>query len=397
MSGARRVMVVAGEASGDRHAAGLVAAAKAHCPELVFDGVGGRCLEREGVTLHHRAEDLGVVGISEVLARLGEIRAALKDLKRRVRETRPDALLLVDFPDFNLMLAKAAVAAGVPVVWFISPQLWAWRSGRVKVIRERVRRMIVFFPFERDFYREHGVPVTYAGHPLAGTGRVDVDVADARRRLGLDPGQSVYGLLPGSRRGEIERHLTPMLETARRVLESDPGAAFLLPVADTLSPELVDDPVAASGLPVVALRGAFTGALDACDAALVASGTATLEVALRGVPPVVVYKTSTLTYWIGRMAVKVPYVSLVNLVVGRGLVPELLQAAFTPESAAAALLEHGRPGPTRDAVLAGLVELGEKLGGGGAYERAAEALLAELDLGAHDAETGEHAPEETRR
>jgi len=186
------------------------------------------------VHLHHHAKELAVVGFSEVLAHLPEIRGALKDLRRRLREDPPAALVLVDFPDFNLMLAKTAAQVGVPVVYFISPQLWAWRKGRIKQIRRRVRRMIVLFPFEEQFYREQGVAVTFSGHPLAEAAGARVPTAEARRALELPQEGLVIGLLPGSRRSEIGRHLGPMLEAAARIAQLQPGTEFVVPVAETL-------------------------------------------------------------------------------------------------------------------------------------------------------------------
>jgi lipid-A-disaccharide synthase len=375
---AHRMMVITGEASGDAHAAGLVAEARRRLPHLRVDAVGGKYLASAGANILHDERELSVVGISEVLVRLPALRRVYRDLKSRLLEDPPDLLLLVDFPDFNLKLGGVAARAGIPVVYFISPQVWAWRPRRVKLIRRVVRRMIVFFPFEETFYREHGVPVSYVGHPLVDRIGERVNANEARRRLGLSPGNPVIGLLPGSRPGEIGRLLEPMLRTASHVLESEPKASFLVPVAESLPPGLVEEPCTRSGLPVVPLRGAFAGQIDACDAALAASGTATLEVALRGVPPVVVYRTSWLTYAIGRMAVRVPHVSLVNLVARRRLVPELIQGEFEPEVAARHLLELVRDGPPRREVLAGLAEVRERLGEGGSYVRAAEALVDEI-------------------
>lgn len=374
-----RVMIVAGEASGDRHGAGLVRQALALAPELRFEGVGGGHLERAGVHLHHHAKELAVVGFSEVLAHLPEIRGALKDLRRQLREDPPAALVLVDFPDFNLMLAKTAAQVGVPVVYFISPQLWAWRKGRIKQIRRRVRRMIVLFPFEEQFYREQGVAVTFSGHPLAEAAGARVPTAEARRVLELPQEGLVIGLLPGSRRSEIGRHLGPMLEAAARIAQLQPGTEFVVPVAETLERGLLLPAVERARAPVKLIEGDFERAVDACDAAIVASGTATLEVAIREVPPVVVYRTSPLTWWIGTMAVRVPHVSLVNLVAERELVPELLQRAFTPERTAAAVLELALPGARREQVLEGLRDVRRRLGNPGAYRRAAGALIEVLE------------------
>ncbi len=319
------------------------------------------------------------MGISEVRERLPAIRRALAEIKRRLREDRPDVLLLVDFPDFNLHVAGVARQLGIPVVYFVSPQIWAWRARRIKQIKQRVTRKIVLFPFEQEFYAREGVPVTFAGHPLADHVAHPLEAGEARRRLGLDPGGPVFGLLPGSRSGELARMLEPMLDTARLVLEAQPGAAFLIPVASTVDPEPVHEAAARSGLPVVALRNAFDEIAQACDSALVASGTATLELAVRGVPPVVVYRTSRTTYLIGRMAVRVPFISLVNLIAERELVPELIQEDFTPQRAAAELVRLGCPGDARQDLLEGLREVRARLGPPGAYARAAAAMVEVLD------------------
>ncbi|GAB4222701.1 MAG: lipid-A-disaccharide synthase [Acidobacteriota bacterium] len=373
-----RILVVAGEASGDTHAAGLIREARALLPGLEFAGMGGPAMRRAGVEILHDAADVAVVGIAEVFEKLGSIRRTMADLKRRLAGERWSAVLLVDLPDFNLHLAARARRLGLPVVYFISPQLWAWRPGRVRRIRRRVDRMLCLFPFEERFYREHGVPATFVGHPLADYDGPSRPADQARRRLGLPAEAPVFGLLPGSRSGEIARLLEPMIETARLVLEQRPDAAFLVPVADTLDSGAIVERVARTGLPIVALKGAFDALIEACDAALVASGTATLEVAVRGVPPVVVYRMAPTTYLLGRMTVRVPHVSLVNLIAERRLVPELIQREFTPQRAASELLRLGLPGENRDAVLEGLREVRRRLGPPGAYRRAAEALVAVL-------------------
>ncbi len=379
MNPARRVMVVAGEASGDQHAAGLVSEARRIDPDLSFFGVGGDCLRRVGTQIEHEARALSIVGISEVVVQLPTVLAILRDLRARLRRERPAALLLIDLPDFNLALAKTAHSLGVPVVYFISPQVWAWRRGRVKTIKQNVARMIVFFPFEAEFYREHQVPVTLAGHPLAEHGGRLTPPADARRRLGLEPTSPTFGLLPGSRRSEIHRLLDPMFATAREVLKSEPKAQFVMPVAQTLDPADLQSAAVRSSLPVVAMANAFDLMVDACDAAVCASGTATLELAAHDVPSVVVYKTSFLTYTIGRLAVTVPHISLVNLLANQRLLPELIQADFQPAVAARELLALGTAGPRRSAVMSGLANVRRGLGPPGAYQRAAQALLEVLD------------------
>lgn len=377
--GAREVLVVAGEASGDKHAAGMIAAARALDPGLRFAGIGGPRMRAAGVEILFEAAEISVVGISEVIERLPAIRRALRTIKARLSERKPAALLLIDFPDFNLTVAKHAARLGVPVVYFISPQVWAWRARRVHQIRQRVRRMLVLFPFEEAFYRAHGVNVTFVGHPLADYEGREYSVSDARRRLGLPTAGPVYGLLPGSRAGEIARHLQPMIDAAHLIAAHQPRAAFLIPVAETVDSGTIFEATSRSGLPIVALQSAFDPIVEALDAAIVASGTATLEVAVRGVPPVVVYRTSRTTYWLGRMALRVPFISLVNLLAERALVPELIQDAFTPEAAAAEAMRLGTHGPERDRVIAGLAGVRAKLGAPGAYDRAAAALLEVLD------------------
>jgi lipid-A-disaccharide synthase len=378
MSSARRVLIVTGEASGDAHAAGLVREARRLDPTLQFEGMGGPALRDEGVTVLFDAADVSVVGITEVLEHIGPIWRRLRALKQHLAASRPDLLLLVDFPDFNLRLASEARRLGIPVVYFISPSVWAWRTGRVHRIKRDVTRMLTLFPFEKEFYDRHGVPATFVGHPVADGIPQETSVTETRRRLGLDRGAPVFALLPGSRTGEIRRLLDPLLETARETLRFVPKAAFLIPIARTVDAALLESAAARSGLPVVALSNSFDEIAAASDAAVAASGTAVLELAVRGVPAVVVYRTTWTTYAVGRLALKVPHISLVNLLTGREVLPELIQNDFTPEAAARELIALGMPGPRRDAALIGLAEVREKLGAPGAYRRAAAALLEVL-------------------
>jgi lipid-A-disaccharide synthase len=374
-----RVLVVAGEASGDQHAAGLVREARQLDPELRFFGAGGDQLRAQGCEIIHDAKSLGIVGIAEAISQLPTVLAILRDLTRRLERERPAAVLLVDLPDFNLRLARRAAALGIPVVYYISPQLWAWRTGRIRTIQRVVRRMIVLFPFEESFYRQHGVDVVFSGHPLAERAHRDLAAPEARTRLGLDPQAPTFGLLPGSRRSELARLFEPMMQTARCVLQQEPRAQFVTPVAATLDSSELQLLASRSGLPLVAVPNAFELVVDACDAVVCASGTATLQVAIRDVPPVVVYKTSWSSYLIFRSALKVPHISLVNLIAERELVPELIQRDFTPQRAADALLALGRPGPRRETVLAGIEQVRSKLGEPGAYRRAAAALMSVVD------------------
>lgn len=377
MAAERHVLIVAGEASGDRHGAGLVRASLARDSGLLFEGVGGRAMADAGVTLHQDAAHMGVVGLVEVLRSLRLHLRTLRQLRRILREGRPSLCVLVDYPDFNLALAKTARQVGVPVLYFVSPQVWAWRRGRIRTIARRVDRMLVLLPFEEELYREAGVPVEFVGHPLADEIPGPADREACRARLGLQPAGPVVGLLPGSRLSEIERHLDPLLEAAARVAGAHPRALFLLPVASTLDAGAVREAVAArGGPPVRVVEESFDEVVGACDVAAVASGTATLEVGLRGVPLVVFYRTSPLTHAIARRVVRLPWVSLVNLVAGREVAPELIQSDFTAERLAGEIERLLGDGDARGKAVAALEEVAARLRGAGAYDRAAEILVA---------------------
>lgn len=369
------VLVVAGEASGDRHGAGLVRAVRALDPGLRFSGVGGREMAEAGVTLYQDVARLGVVGLVEVLGCLPVLWRTYRTLKHALHERRPALCLLIDYPDFNLLLARQARRAGVPVLYFVSPQLWAWRRGRIRTIADRVDRMLVLFPFEVDLYREAGVPVEFVGHPLADEVIPPRNRDACRSRLGLVSKGPVVGLLPGSRRSEVARHLAPMLEAAELLGRSHPSVRFVLPVARTLDADDLRERVAARDVRnVLVADGSFDDAVGACDVAAVASGTATLEVGLREIPLVVVYRTSALTHAVARRVVHLPHVGLVNLVAGRQVAPELIQQDFTPERLAATLDHLLRHEESRSRTIADLGEVRRRLRGGGAYARAAEIL-----------------------
>jgi lipid-A-disaccharide synthase len=375
-----RILISAGEASGDRLGAGLARALLARRPELQLFGMGGEKMAAAGVELVQDAEKVSVVGIFDVLAHLPAIRRAMRELEGRLRDPAPDLVVPVDFPDFNLRLSARATRAGLPVVYLVSPQIWAWRPGRVRTIRERVRRMLVLFPFETRIYEEAGVPATFVGHPLAEPG----DPAPARDamagELGLDPGHPVLALMPGSRRIETARLLPVMLAAAARLERERGELQFLLPLAPALDERWARESVAASGLRrVVVHRGDFPRVLAACDAGVVAAGTASLEAAVAGLPLVVVYRMGWFSYWIGKSLVNVKDVALPNLVAGRRVVPELIQSECTPARIAAELGRYlDEPGRVAS-VRRDLDDVRRALGGPGVYERAADAVLAELD------------------
>jgi lipid-A-disaccharide synthase len=371
-------LVVAGEASGDLHAAGVVRAVRARCPEATFFGMGGEQLRSAGVETQFDAAELAVMGITEVIPRLPRIFGALRGLARLAEERRPTAALLVDLPDFNLRLAKRLRRAGIRVVYYVSPMVWAWRPGRTRQIAAYVDQLLCIYPFEEPFLRERGVPATYVGNPLLEEPGPVKSGAEARTALGLDPRLRTLALLPGSRASEIERIFPSMLGAAARLAEAGP-LQIIVPVAPTVDARRLARLVEGQKLPVHLsvhlMVGRTADLLAAADAAFVASGTATLETLLAGRPMVVVYRVSWLTWLIGRLLVRVAHVAIVNLLAGRRLVPELLQGAMKPEAMAAALRQVWEDSGKRAELLAGYQSVRESLGGPGASDRVAAVLL----------------------
>ena len=374
------LLVVAGEASGDLYGARLVAELRKLVPDLACFGLGGDELQRVGCASVAHSRDIAVVGFTEVLGVLAKARRIFRDLLSETERRRPAAALLIDSPGFNLRLARRLRRLGVPVVYYVSPQIWAWRQGRVKGIARRVRKMLVLFGFEVDFYRRHGVDVRHVGHPL-----VD-EVPRLPHVLERGDGERPrIALLPGSRENEVRSLLLAMLRALELVHRERPIEAVLLE-APSLDPALLDSILAESSLPVerVRLGGGAAGArgrfaaLADCHLALCASGTATLEVGLIGTPMIVLYRVSYFTSLLGRMLLRVPHVGLVNLVLGREVAPELLQDDVRPDrirSVVERLLGD------RAALLAmrrDLEPLRERLGESGASRRAAEEVAAVL-------------------
>lgn len=367
-----RLLISCGEPSGDLYAAELVRHLWPLVPELQVAGLGGDRLAEQGARLLAHVRDLAVVGIVEVLSHLGRLRRTFGGVLEEVDRLRPDAAVLVDYPDFNLRLARQLHRRGIPVVYYVSPQVWAWRKGRVRAIRETVRRMLVIFPFEEELYREAGVPVTFVGHPLVDLIQPPADRAGVLRDAGLDPERPVIALLPGSRRKEIGLNLPPLAGAVDALRVARPDLQFLLAVAPSIDPGTVR--AGLEGRPVELVAGRAHAVLGACQVALVASGTATVEAALLDAPMVVVYRLSNLTYHLGRRLVKVPHFAMVNLIAGRRVVPELIQHEFTPERVAEEALALLDPqGPVR-LLRSGLAEVRSRLGGPGASARAAAAV-----------------------
>jgi len=327
----RTIMIVAGETSGDLHGSSLVRAMREIDPGLQFRGIGGRRMQEAGVELMANAADMAVVGLTEVIVKLNNIRKVLNLMKADLMAKKPDLLILIDYPDFNLMLGKAAKALGVRVFYYISPQVWAWRRGRIKKIRAIVDKMAVILPFEEQLYREEDVDATYVGHPLLDTVRTKYTRQEALEKFGLQEGATTVGLLPGSRDTEIARLLPVMMNAAEILVKKLPRVQFVLPLAETLEQAFVENILQQSPVPVRIVQNDTYDAIHLADIVIVASGTATLETALLGKPMVIVYKVSPLSYYIVKKIVTVEHIGLANIIAGKTIVPELIQDEANPE------------------------------------------------------------------
>jgi lipid-A-disaccharide synthase len=334
---ALRIALVAGEASGDILGSGLMRAIKARHPDAQFIGVGGPLMEAEGMRSYFQMERLSVMGLVEVLGRLKELLARRKLLIQTLIDEKPDVFIGIDAPDFTLNIELKLRQAGIKTVHYVSPSVWAWRQKRVLKIREGCDLMLTLLPFEARFYEEKGVPVRFVGHPLADTIPLEADRDAARAELGLDGGP-VVALMPGSRGGEVGRLGGLFFDAAERLLAQRPNIRFVLPCASPQRRVQIEQLLQGRDLPLTLLDGRSHVALAACDAVLIASGTATLEALLYKRPMVVAYRLAPLTYWILKRMVKSPYVSLPNLLAQRLLVPELLQDAATADALADTVL-----------------------------------------------------------
>jgi lipid-A-disaccharide synthase len=369
--------MIAGEASGDLHGADLLRALQARMPALDVYGIGGEGLRTAGMHTLVDAADVATVGLVEGARHLPALLGVYRALVRRLREDPPDLCILIDFPEFNLRIARAAKRAGVPVLYYIGPQVWAWRRGRVRTIARRVDRLAVVFPFEPVLYAGHGCAVEFVGHPL-----LDRVTASRPREAtlaahGLAPDRPLVLLLPGSRHAEIERILPAMLEASRELVQ-DPRRQFALGLAPTVSRAAVEALVERAEVPVAVIAGDTYDLMAAAELAIVTSGTATLECALLECPMVVVYRLARLTYALGRLLIHgVRHIAMPNIVAGREIVPELLQGAATGPAIAAVAREVLETPGRRAAMIEELRAVRARLGRGGAAARAAD-IAAEM-------------------
>jgi lipid-A-disaccharide synthase len=381
------VLISAGDASGELHAAALAAELRRRHPELRLFGIGGPAMEKAGVEVVVPQRELAVGLGVEVLRDLHRIVSAWRRITRALADAKPELVILVDSPDFNLPLARRAKRTGAKVLYYVSPQVWAWRRGRVRKIAARVDRLAVIFPFEPAVYAGSGVAVDFVGHPLVdrlAPLAARCDRAAARRALGLDETRPLVVLLPGSRRNEVRTTLPLQLAAAAALHARDPRIGFVVAVAPSIARSAIDEGIAASRLPALldltVIEGRTHEAILAADVALTKPGTVTLEVALLGTPQVVTTRVNRFTAWLIRRVVRVPSYTMPNLVAGRTIVPELLQEDADPQRVAEAL--HGLlAGPAREHQLAALAGVRDALGGAGAAARAA-AIVEEMLRGA---------------
>lgn len=375
-------MICAGEASGDLHAANLVKALLKKQPDLSVSAMGAEQLKAAGADILVDCRDLAVIGIVEVLKQWSDIQAALQCLKDALDKNPPDLLILVDYVEFNLKLAKYAKDKGVKVLFYVSPQVWAWRSGRVPKIGKAIDMMAVLFPFETAIYEKHNVPVRFVGHPLADEVHPTMSRGKAQEAFYLDPQLKTVALLPGSRKGEVERILPTLLNSTRLIKQNMPEVQFVLPVAPTLTREFVREFIDRTGVEVNLVYGQSYDVINASDAVIVASGTATLEVALLEKPMSIVYKVNPLSYSILSRMIKVEHIGLANIVAEKGVAPEFIQDYAEPHIIAAEVIRQIEDKDYRENMINELQKIKAKLGEGGGSSKIAE-LAYEMLQGQH--------------
>jgi len=372
-----KIMIIAGEASGDLHGSNLVREMLSLDPDLYFYGIGGERLKKTGVELVANSADMAVVGLTEVLSKLGAILKVRRQLKESLRKSRPDLLILIDYPDFNMPLAKWAKKNGIKVFYYISPQVWAWRKGRIHSIGRTVDRMAVILPFEKQAYDDIELDVRFVGHPLLDVVKTKYTREEALKKFGLKADFTTVGILPGSRENEVAKLLPEMLGAADILKKKIPKSQFILPLADTLDSNFLSEIIRHYPADIKIINNAVYDTIALADIAMVASGTATLETALLGTPMIVAYKVSPLSYLMGRIFIDIDHIGLVNIIAGRTVAPEFIQGNAKAEKMAEEISDILDDKKRMNEIKAELKKVREKLGKPGAAKRAA-AMACEL-------------------
>ena len=371
-------MFSAGESSGDQHAANMFLELKKHQPELKGFGMGGAKMAQAGIDLRYDSSQIAVIGVVEVIKHYGEIRRALKLMEQLATAERPDLLVCVDYKEFNFKLARYAKQQGIKVLFYVSPQVWAWRPGRVKTYGKVIDMMAVIFPFETAYYDAEKVPVRYVGHPSVDKVHPLYSIDQDLARFGLDKNQPIIGLMPGSRANEIKRILPVMLAAAEQVQTRFPGSQFILPQADSISDALLESYTACSPLSLTVIKNQPYDVIQCCNAVMTASGTASLEIALLTVPMVIAYRLSLLTYWLGKWLVNTPFIGLPNIVSGKSIVKELIQQDASAEKLSAEIIRILADQAYADVMRENLSQVKRLLGQGGGSKNMAQLALEML-------------------
>ena len=369
-----KILIIAGEASGDLHGSRLVKEMRALNPRIRFYGVGGEKMKSAGVDLVADINDMAVVGITEVFFKLKKIYGVYRKLKQSLTEHNPALIILIDYPDFNLWFARAAKKRDIPVVYYISPQIWAWRKRRIKQIARLIKKMIVIFPFEERFYQQTNVDAEFVGHPLLDSVHPQRSRTDTFNKLSLTPGVCTIGLLPGSRMSEIQRHLPPLVKALPKIAGRLNSVQFILPVAPGLDRAKIESMIGPHENTVRVVDDNIYDVMQSADLLLVASGTATVEAAIMGVPMIVLYRISPLTYLLGKLLIKVENIGMVNIIAGKTVAPELIQKDLNPEKITRTVLDIVHDPVRLKEMKKELFAVKEKLGDPGASLRAARII-----------------------
>jgi len=377
------VLLIAGEASGDIHGAKLIQAMKNRSPNLRFKGIGGEKMAAEGMEIIMPVSEMAVIGLTEIFKKLPTIFKAYKIIKNQLKYTPPTLCILIDYPGFNLHIAKIATRFKVPVFYYIAPQIWAWRTGRAKKISKYVNRMAVILPFEKDFFKRYGINVDYVGHPLADDANEillsNLNATDIRLSLGISESRPVLALIPGSRNQEVSSLLPAMIEAAEYLQKNKyPELICLLPLAQTVEKRIVMDIIEKSAVKIITWEKDIYTLLKICDAAVAASGTVTLQIAMMNIPMILVYKVFPVTYYAARAVIKISHIGLVNLIAGKEIVPELIQHNMTSLNIANCIAPYLEESDLRNRMITNLAQVTDLMGKPGAAEKAADIAISML-------------------
>jgi lipid-A-disaccharide synthase len=370
----QKIMLVAGEASGDQHAANMFLELKKQLPDIEGFGMGGQKMIQAGIDVRFDSANIAVIGLIEVIKHYGEIKRALKLMQTLVVSEKPNLLVCVDYKEFNYKLAAYAKQNGIKVLFYVSPQVWAWRPGRVVKYGKVIDRMAVIFPFETRYYEEKNIPVSYVGHPSVDKVHPQYSVAEARSLFDLDSLHPIVGLLPGSRGNEIVRMMPVMLEAVEKIAELIPHVQFVLSQADSVSDEMLQPYLKTLAPPIKVIKNQPYDVIQCCDAIMTTSGTATVEIALLSVPLVIAYKLSAVTYWVGRLLVKTKFIGLPNIIAEKSIIKELIQDQATADNLTREICKILTDNSYAQTMRQNLADVKELLGQGGGSRRMAEVV-----------------------